>query len=1442
MAEGTVSIAGGERGVGSEVESAFGSYQVMPRISPDELRAQIAQLRKLAGNASSEAEAREIISRIARISRAYRVQNGIGLPLNPALQAREIDPTFRIRPHIEYLSNKIAEAVRDVENGKSRRLIVSMPPRAGKECADYTPILTENKGWITHGQVVPGDRVFAPSGRSVQVTAVNESALRPKMRVTFTDGSSVDVHPNHEWSVYDRARGAWRIMETREIAARTLWPKGLRGVRGARAVIQIPNSLPLQMPERDLPIDPYTLGAWLGDGSSSAATVCGAVEDLDQILSRFPYELGARWVHKTTGVHYQYVKGGFLRELRERGLLNNKHIPEEYLLASESQRRALLAGLVDTDGHVDKTNRVTVISSNKRLAEDVQALVRTLGYRAGLRRIAPDSRDRAIRGGESWAVAWTQADGTAPGTLPRKSTTKVAPQRRLGIASIEEVEPVPGKCIEVEGGMYLVGRELIPTHNSTLTSLWAPLWILRRHPEWKFMMASYDGALTTNWARQQRTLIEDRPDLGIALQRDGGAGGKWATLEKGGMFATGVGGAMTGRGAKVMLIDDPIADFVSAHSPRIRDNLWNWWLSVAQTRLEPPSLVIVVMCMTGDTPVLRPDGSETALRDIRPGDEIATFTDEGEVTTSVVSNWVSQGVDDIFAVRLASGRVVKANARHPFWVIDEEGNGSWVRLESLRAGMKVRSLEAPTEESSAPQTAAISPRSARACACPTTPAPGTLQDIDLPQRLTRDGGRSGSRVVTQSRLRTTTASSQSRMSDVPSVEGTSPKSPSRPTGQKSSASTTATAPESCEACSATTATSSLLAATRLTSFGGPLSTSVVSTDEVVSVEPAGREEVFDIEVVGTHRFIANGLDVSNTRWHEDDFVGRLLSKEYEGDPSEWEEIVLPAIADRENDPLGRSIGEPLFSPLPSLDHELEQPDEAVRRWDKVKVDVGTYTFACTPAESPVLMADWTNKTISEVCPGDEVLGWVKGTPEARATLTRATVKRVMRYRGEVQTMTLASGETVRCTPDHRWYTGRRATDAEPHRKEYAPASVGSSLLRVEPKLPAWSSLRQRDLDWIAGILDGEGHFRSNVITITQSSIANPDVYARIKEVLDRLGWDYREELREPEYANSFRIRDTRAVIHELAERTSLAKIGRALRAQWSSPRKPVRERDKVMSISPGVEEDVYALETTTGNYVVWGYASSNSMYQQRPAPQKGAIFDAGWWRFWTTDPARATEDGRIIFLDPGGLIGGLWLDSWDTAFKASEDSSWVVAQRWVKQGPNRYLITQKRGRWSFTATIKEMKAWAATDDHKNSPFGRFVHKRLIEEKANGAAIIDTLRKEISGMKAINPRTSKEARARAITPEVESGHVYLPHPLDPGNEWVTDLLSELRNFPHDANDDQVDTLTQALEEYRDDGVGGVTVPGRAPAPGVMGRSIPRNIAKAASTMNRRIPGR
>ena len=470
------------------------------------------------------------------------------------------------------------------------------------------------------------------------------------------------------------------------------------------------------------------------------------------------------------------------------------------------------------------------------------------------------------------------------------------------------------------------------TGKSHLTSTHFPTWLLRKHPDWKIGLISHSPHLAVSWGRAVRRLVEEHgSELGLSIAKDAGAASDWQTTSGGGITSRSMPGqSVTGLGFKVMLIDDPVKDAATAHSKTHRDAAWIWWQAAAATRLEPPSLVVVVM----------------------------------------------------------------------------------------------------------------------------------------------------------------------------------------------------------------------------------------------------------------------------TRWHEDDLAGRLLSDDYDGDPDEWEVISFPALAEHDDDVLGRAVGEPLISPL--LD---ETTDEAIERWETLRKTVGSYT--------------WT------------------------------------------------------------------------------------------------------------------------------------------------------------------------------------------------------------------------------------------ALYQQRPAPAEGAIFDSGAWRYWTRDPEKATEDGRVVYLDPEvDLASATWVDSWDFTFKgAGTDGSgggdYVVGQRWARLGPRRFLVAQQRGRWSFTQSLDRMLAWAGLPPSSkpgSAPVvgaglgSSFVHRRLVEDAANGPAIIDTVRDHLSGVHPVRARVSKVERARAVTPEVESGHVYLPHPSDPGNDWVTALLSELRNFPNDAHDDQVDSLTQALLDLRSQGVGGVTVPRGA----VTRQSI--GSAARSSMTTRRLPGR
>src|SRR5690606_31796545 len=143
-------------------------------------------------------------------------------------------------------------------------------------------------------------------------------------------------------------------------------------------LFQLPPREPVQFPTAELEIDPYVLGAWLGDGKATGASICGAEDDLKQVVNGWPEAYPNSWssVHKTTGVVYLGFRH-MVPRLRKLVVLGNKHIPDAYKFASISLREQLLAGLIDTDVHVDKTQRIRIATVSDQLASDIEDVVRS---------------------------------------------------------------------------------------------------------------------------------------------------------------------------------------------------------------------------------------------------------------------------------------------------------------------------------------------------------------------------------------------------------------------------------------------------------------------------------------------------------------------------------------------------------------------------------------------------------------------------------------------------------------------------------------------------------------------------------------------------------------------------------------------------------------------------------------------------------------------------------------------------------------------------------------------------------------------------------------------------------------------------------------------------------------------------------------------------------
>jgi predicted phage terminase large subunit-like protein len=238
-----------------------------------------------------------------------------------------------------------------------------------------------------------------------------------------------------------------------------------------------------------------------------------------------------------------------------------------------------------------------------------------------------------------------------------------------------------------------------PRHGkSQLVSIYYPAWFIGRNPNKKVMMVSHTTDLAVDFGRKVRNLIDTETYKeifpAVALATDSKSAGRWNTNFGGEYFACGVGSALAGRGADLLLVDDPHSEQdVLSGNFSVFEKAYQWFTYGARTRLMPGGRVAIVQCMVGDTPVLRPDGSETLLRDIRPGDVVASYKD-GRVVGRKILNKQSNGLDDVFTIKTTS-HTVEANRRHPFLVVTDEGL-QWKRVQNLRVGDTLVSLKGAT--------------------------------------------------------------------------------------------------------------------------------------------------------------------------------------------------------------------------------------------------------------------------------------------------------------------------------------------------------------------------------------------------------------------------------------------------------------------------------------------------------------------------------------------------------------------------------------------------------------------------------------------------------------------------------------------------------------------------------------------------------------------------
>jgi hypothetical protein len=370
-----------------------------------------------------------------------------------------------------------------------------------------TPIPTP-EGWVRMGEIQEGDFVLGGDGKPARVIAASPIKFSTDVyEVEFSTGDILACDGDHLWltdSKFDRERKSPRgpapsVKTTTEIAQSLLIHAGERNHR-------VPVATPLRLADKKLPIPPYALGVWLGDGNCSG----GVIHSNDQqVIDDFA--ACGEPIRRIFAVSYKYVTNNpkhkdyrhhqrsFAARLRKMGLINNKHIPAEYLRGSLMQRLELMQGLMDTDGSASKSGQCFFTNMNERLVKQLRELACSLGYKA-----SPVYHWQAMLNGVDHGTCYTISFYATPSVNPfklkRKADRIYSPKKgsRHGYRQIVAVRQAADRlvrCIAVDspGNLYLAGEGFIPTHNTSVATVAHSIQWVINYPNIRILISSGTG-------------------------------------------------------------------------------------------------------------------------------------------------------------------------------------------------------------------------------------------------------------------------------------------------------------------------------------------------------------------------------------------------------------------------------------------------------------------------------------------------------------------------------------------------------------------------------------------------------------------------------------------------------------------------------------------------------------------------------------------------------------------------------------------------------------------------------------------------------------------------------------------------------------------------------------------------------------------------------------
>lgn len=331
------------------------------------------------------------------------------------------------------------------------------------------PILTTN-GWKTMGTVEVGDEVYDKNGEHCKVLHTSEIHNRKCYKITFNNKEEIISDNEHRWVItFTNGSNKYteKIMTSEELYN---YLKSFSDKIESYKIPKIRVAKPIKNDKKKLPIDPYVLGAWLGDGNKVDGKITNMNDWMWDEIRKRGYEIWNDVSQCGKGKAETRTILGLTHELRLLGLLKNKHIPEMYLTASEEQRLDLLRGLMDTDGYYNKArNRFVMCTTQDWQVEATALIVSTLGIKPTI--IYSKGKCNNCKKKQVFDKV-DIAFSCEINPFLHKHKEIIPPSNNIhkyrNIIKVEEVNTIPTRCIEVDSPThtFLCGKNFLVTHNT----------------------------------------------------------------------------------------------------------------------------------------------------------------------------------------------------------------------------------------------------------------------------------------------------------------------------------------------------------------------------------------------------------------------------------------------------------------------------------------------------------------------------------------------------------------------------------------------------------------------------------------------------------------------------------------------------------------------------------------------------------------------------------------------------------------------------------------------------------------------------------------------------------------------------------------------------------------------------------------------------------------